>query len=256
MLKDRLKPRNQPPGGKDFLQSLEIGFLMHELKTPLAVVETGLRSLIDRPDKYGDLSPSQEKTLKRVLRNSERLKELVYSLLEIGRSEHGVIKAEKFKPEQILKTIIIECLEGVGLETEDRSPADLDRAGVALSIAPEAAGLEVRQDESKFRHIVSNLILNALNHRTERIAVGLSTAGHRFLVEVRDDGPGIPEEVRETVFLPYRQNNAPATTASGGHGLGLAIANSLARSLGGKVAINSSAEPGASFIVSLPREAK
>lgn len=256
MLKDRLKPRNQPTGEKNFLQSLEIGFLMHELKTPLAVVETGLRSLIERPDKFGSLSPGQEKTLKRVLRNSDKLKELVYSLLEIGRSQHGVIKAVEFKPEQTLTKIIFDCLEGLGLEAEDRSAADLERAGVAFEVAPEAAGLVVRQDESKFRHIASNLILNALNHRTERIMIGLSSAGFEFQVEVRDDGPGIPEEARKTVFLPYRQNNAPATTASGGHGLGLAIADSLARSLGGKVEIKCSVEPGASFIVSLPREAK
>jgi signal transduction histidine kinase len=74
---------------ENFFRDVEIEFLIHELKDPLAIIETGLRTLLERQDKYGSLAPRQEKTLKRTLRNSKKARQMLANLLEIGRSESG-----------------------------------------------------------------------------------------------------------------------------------------------------------------------
>ncbi|MGD2097594.1 MAG: hypothetical protein PVG35_08445, partial [Desulfobacterales bacterium] len=55
---------------EQFFRDIEIEFLVHELKDPIAIIETGLRTLLERQDKFGPLSERQQNTLKRTLRNS------------------------------------------------------------------------------------------------------------------------------------------------------------------------------------------
>ncbi|MBT8332423.1 MAG: hypothetical protein KJP06_08860, partial [Deltaproteobacteria bacterium] len=69
---------------EQFFKEIEIEFLVHELKDPIAIIETGLRTLLERQDKFGPLSKRQENTLKRTLRNSKKARELLHSMLEIG----------------------------------------------------------------------------------------------------------------------------------------------------------------------------
>ena len=57
---------------EQFFREIEIEFLVHELKDPIAIIETGLRTLLERQDKFGALSARQENTLKRTLRNSKK----------------------------------------------------------------------------------------------------------------------------------------------------------------------------------------
>ena len=57
---------------EQFFRDIEIEFLVHELKDPIAIIETGLRTLLERQDKFGPLSERQENTLKRTLRNSKK----------------------------------------------------------------------------------------------------------------------------------------------------------------------------------------
>ena len=83
---------------QNFFRDVEIEFLIHELKDPLSIIETGLRTLLERQDKYGSLAPRQEKTLQRTLRNSRKARQMLNNLLEIGRSESGCFFSCRFQP--------------------------------------------------------------------------------------------------------------------------------------------------------------
>ena len=81
--------KDKQQSSEQFFRDLEIEFLVHELKGPMAVIETGLRTLLERAEKYGPLTPRQEKILKRSLRNSRKARAMLNGLLEIGRAGSG-----------------------------------------------------------------------------------------------------------------------------------------------------------------------
>jgi signal transduction histidine kinase len=111
---------------------------------------------------------------------------------------------------------------------------------------------EIIHDEAKFSQIVGNLIRNALRFRKEKLEVRLFPENERIVVEVGDDGPGIKQEDHERIFQPYVQTETGLSAAKKGHGLGLAGALILARSLGGDVSVQSEAGKGATFRFTLP----
>jgi two-component system, OmpR family, sensor kinase len=103
--------------------------------------------------------------------------------------------------------------------------------------------------------MVLNLLENAVRHTPpdSRIELRLKADQSAATIEVADDGPGIPTDMREHVFDRFARANGPADTAAGGGtGLGLAIVRAVARSHGGEVAVSESDLGGALFRVQLP----
>src|SRR3989339_618414 len=94
---------------KTFFREVQIEFLIHELKDPISVIETGIKTLLTKRDKYGSLSASQEKTLNRALRNTKKAWEMLNSLLEIGRSEAGCFISCRFQPAQVAYETLLEA---------------------------------------------------------------------------------------------------------------------------------------------------
>ncbi len=246
---------------EQFFRDIEIEFLIHELKDPIAIIETGLRTLLERQDKFGALSTRQEKTLKRTLRNSKKARDLLHNMLEIGRAEAGCFLGERFLP----STSILQALEGAlesnawgifekyaDFNSEPEALAYLRTCGIVVDISPQMKDLEIFQDEIKFRQIVGNLMKNALHHRQQRVEVRLEQEGDDLVVAVSDDGPGIEPEHHEMVFQRYAQVKECALVARKGHGLGLAGANIISRCLGGKLTLESTKGQGATFRLKIP----
>lgn len=246
---------------EQFFKDIEIEFLVHELKDPIAIIETGLRTLLERQDKFGSLSKRQENTLKRTLRNSKKARELLHSMLEIGRAETGCFLGERFRPAQSILQALGDALEtnaGAIYEkyaeytSETEALGYLKTCGIVLDISPQTNDLEMFQDESKFRQIVGNLMKNALHHRQKRVEVRLERDGDDLMVAVRDDGPGIDPEHHEMVFKRYAQVKECEIVSRKGHGLGLAGANIISRCLGGKLNLESEKGRGATFRLTIP----
>jgi len=251
-----------PP--ESFFREIQIEFLIHELKGPVSVIETGLRTLLEKQEKFGPLSSKQERTLQRALKNAKKTREMINGLLEIGRSEAGCFLCCRFQPGKAVRDVLIEELEtlAIGLETltigtissakSDGQIQDLVPYGVFLNIDAQTASAEMLQDETKFRQIFGNLIKNALRHRKTRIDIRVSQENNRLVVDVSDDGPGVNPEDHELIFKRYVQANQGATLNRTGHGLGLAGALIMARSLGGDIRLKSEAGKGATFRLILP----
>ena len=78
--------RQSQESTEHFFREVQIEFLIHELKDPISIIQTGIKTLLDKRDKFGPLTPRQEKTLQRVLRNTKKTWEMLNNLLEIGFS--------------------------------------------------------------------------------------------------------------------------------------------------------------------------
>ena len=253
----------QSAGGKaeKFFRDIEIEFLVHELKDPIAIIETGLRTLLERQDKFGVLSARQESTLKRTLRNSKKARELLHNLLEIGRSESGCFIGERFQPAESTFQALKDALETYAWNLFEKFDTYDDQAkaieylatsGISFQVAPEVIGLEIFQDEIKLRQVVGNLIKNALHHRKERVEIRLLLDKENLVIAVTDDGPGIEPENHEMVFRRYAQVKECSVVPRKGHGLGLAGANIISRCLGGSLKLESEKGRGATFRLKIP----
>lgn len=255
--------KNQPESKRKetFFREIQIEFLLHELKDPVSIINAGTRMLLDKREKYGPLTPRQEKTLNRVLRNTIKTQEMLRDLLEVGRSESGNFVCGRFRPASVTIDVIMEVLEAKSNQTYElaRSYQQKDEVlkflannGVLIDIAPQVAPTEMLQDEIKFRQIVANLIRNALHYRKDRVEINLKKDNDRLLLEVIDDGPGIDPEHHQLIFQRYTQVNSCSVLSRQSHGLGLAGALILARCLGGDIEINSEKGKGATFRLILP----
>lgn len=242
---------------KPFFREIQIEFLIHELKGPVSIIETGLRTLLEKQEKFGPLSSKQERTLQRALKNAKKTREMLYDLLEIGRSEAGCFLCRRFQPAKAVQDLLIEELESftigkMSAEKKDWKMHELETYGVFLNIDKQLASTEMLQDETKFHQILGNLIKNALRHRKTRIEINVSQENNQLVIDVSDDGPGVNPEDHELIFKRYMQANQTAALDRNGHGLGLAGALIMARSLGGNIRLKSEAGKGATFRLILP----
>ncbi len=252
------KKANEPD---HFFRDLDIEFLIHELKTPLCIIETGMRTLLEKEDKFGKLSHKQSRTLKRSLKNTVKAREMIYSLLEIGRCEAEVFAFSEFSPGETVLCTLVDSIEAVSgdlfneiepLKTRQDLLKVLCKNNIFLTVSPSADEQTVYQDQLKLRHILANLIQNALYYKTQRIDILVDIQGEVLSIDIGDDGPGIAPENHKAVFERYKQIYLEAVADRSGHGLGLAGAYILAKRLKGDIRIISRKTPGALFRITLP----
>jgi len=247
---------------EEFFQNLNIEFLIHELKDPIAVIETGARTLLEKQEKFGELTSRQERTVKRVIRNTRKARDMLYSLLEVGRSEAGSFACGHFKPVETTYTVLCNCLELKTPSIADElqrlpdmiaATAYLDSCGIHFSAPPEMSTSVINQDIAKYRQIIANLVKNALHFKRNRMQINLETKNEYLRVAVMDDGPGVDPEDCEHIFKRYSQSKDCALTSRQGHGLGLAGARTMARYLGGDIELTCDPDKGTIFRLTLPK---
>jgi len=246
---------------EQFFDDINIEFLIHELKGPIAIIETGVRTLLDKQEKFGPLAPRQERILKRVLKNSQRARTMLYDLLETGRSEAGCVVCRGFQPAKATYETLIHALEimandifyqAVSYQAEEEKLHFLSTCGIFLKIDAPVSEAQMFQDEVKFRQITGNLMKNALHHRKRQLEIEMHLENDELIVAVRDDGPGVKPSHHEAIFRRYTQVAANPDINRMGHGLGLAGAMITARTLGGDITIESEEGKGAAFRLNLP----
>lgn len=249
------------PADGGFFREINVEFLIHELKDPISVFETAVRMLLEKRDKFGQLTQRQEKTLKRALRSSKKARSLLADLLEVGRSDAGCVQSCRFNPVAAVDEVLLEALEasdaGLWESLQEIGPevnraAVLSQHGIHFTCSDGVRHAELVQDEAKFRQIVGNLMKNALQHRYRRLEIGIQCREDQLCIDVVDDGPGVEQENRELIFQRYTRLQECVILSRTGHGLGLAGARILARHLGGDITVKSNRGTGAAFCFRLP----
>ncbi|MEO3856063.1 ATP-binding protein [Acrocarpospora sp. B8E8] len=202
----------------------------HELRSPLASIRLQLEVALNHPE-----GQDWRETAEGALEDTLRLARLAEDLLALARMDEG-------RPSR-------------------REPVDLnelvsrtaDRYGIAADLP--AATLTVTGDAMDLGRVLTNLIDNAVRHRTAKVAVALTQADsptpRTAEITITDDGPGIPAEDRERVFDRFTRLDTARSRDDGGAGLGLAIVRTTLHAHGGTIHLTD-ASPGLTAVVRLP----
>jgi signal transduction histidine kinase len=211
----------------------------HELRTPLTSVLANLELL---QASLGSPGQAEDREIvDSALRSSRRMSRLVSDLLLLARADAGRMAAHKRV--DLAEIAGDAALEAMPLMGARRFVIDNDRP------------LRVEGSADELHRMILNLLDNAARHTPDgaTIELRLSQQGDDAVVEVADDGPGVPEAMRTQIFDRFVRGEGPADTARGtGTGLGLAIVSAVAASHGGTVEASESASGGALFRARIP----
>ncbi|RLS64139.1 MAG: sensor histidine kinase [Planctomycetota bacterium] len=231
------------------LKSEFLANVSHELRTPLNSI-VGFAELLEelaRNDTTAD--PKRLRYIGNILTSGRSLLEMINELLQMAKLEAGRIDLS------IGPTDVADLLEG--LQAIMRPQASGKRIAIETSVEDGLPSIET--DPGKLQQILYNFLSNAIKFspvdtrvrvHAERMVRQERSVGVR--IWVIDQGPGIPEDMQDTVFEKFRQVDASHTREHSGTGLGLAICKELADRLGGSVGLKSAPGRGAHFFVELP----
>jgi signal transduction histidine kinase len=192
----------------------------HELRTPLTNIRVHIEAAQD-----GVVAPDA-KFLTSIEEEATTLSRLVDDLQQLSLAEAGVLRLEL---------------------SEVRVAEIIERAAPPSVIRSVPEDLVVRADARRMVQVVRNLVNNALAHAESRVEVSASRLGDVVEIRVTDDGPGVPPEHAERIFDRFYRVDESRSRATGGAGLGLAIARQLVELHGGKIWYEKPA-----FVIALP----
>ena len=206
----------------------------HEIRTPIARLEFGLELL--RSAAGAEARPALEARIAAMEQDLRELNALMSELLGMAKLDSGqAMQRQPFA----LAPALRDCAAA--------QPAD---TAVEVRIAGDLGALE--GDRRLLMRAVGNLLGNAAKYGAGRVLLHAAREGGQVAIAVEDDGPGIPPAERERVFEPFYRLDSSRDRASGGFGLGLAIAHKAVALHGGSLRVEDSELGGARFLIHLP----
>jgi len=224
-----------------------LGNAAHELKTPVAVMKSTLQSLVQRPRTEDDY----RRGIQQSLEDLERLEQLLQWMLRLARAEqwaHGALRRD-------LEVIDINATCEEAIE-RIRNLAQSRNTAVHLSTN---GPVPFRADPEDLQLVWINLLENAVRYSPEGSSVEVAVTrnnGGPFHIVFQDHGPGIPPHDLPHVFERFYRGDRSRTRATGGFGLGLAIAKALVEAYGGTISAESQPGRGTRMTVQLPSTAR
>jgi signal transduction histidine kinase len=201
----------------------------HELRSPLTRLKVAVELVNDPEMKV------------RMAADLAEMEIMIGELLELERLRDGRgIKTSR----QNLVAVLDEVAHGF----HDRPPG--------VHVTPATPEILVNLDADRIRTVFRNLLENAVKYslpdsRPIRVSVALN--GDKVIIRVSDDGPGIPERDKASLFEPFFRVDRSRSKKTGGYGLGLSISKRIVEAHGGTIAADNNAKRGASFVVTLPK---
>jgi len=238
--KTELEKQNEKLSEVSRLKTSFLSNMSHELRTPLNSV-IALSGVLSR--KLADQIPKEEYSYLEIIeRNGRNLLTLINDILDISRIEAGREEVD------VNKFIANDSIDEVIAMIQPQA----DQQNIELQYESEEA-IIIRSDVHKFRHILQNLIGNAVKFTEKgRVTVSSQRSENNIIVKVIDTGIGIAEEHLPYIFDEFRQADGSTSRRFGGTGLGLAISKKYANLLGGTISVKSTLNKGSEFTLSLP----
>lgn len=207
--------------------------IIHDLRNPLATITTAAEVL-----RNDSISRHRRQTMiETQVRASNRMSAMLTEVLEFSRGNYKL-----YREVQPLRSIV----EQVALEFNAQfSHLDVD---LVTQIPHD---ILVNADAERMERVLANMLVNAVQAMSAggQIEISATLTGSVALMHVIDDGPGIPEDIRERLFEPFISHGK-----EGGTGLGLAIARGIIEAHGGKIALSDTPGRGAHFLIEFPAE--
>jgi signal transduction histidine kinase len=211
----------------------------HELRTPLTVIQVELEAVIGRTDTSAEVRELAGSVLEEVA----RLRKIVEGLFALSRLDAGEALA---KPAPFdLGELAATTADQMCLLAEDK--------GISIT-CHSAPNVIVEGDRSRLKQVIVNLLDNAIKYTSEggKVEVRAIARDARAVLEVSDNGIGIPTEALPHVFERFFRVDKARSRDLGGAGLGLSIVKSVCVAHGGQVEVQSKEGEGSRFIVELP----
>jgi signal transduction histidine kinase len=214
-----------------------VSLVSHELRSPMAAVIGAARTLQGR---WRELTPGQRESFLGLIGDeTSRLARLIDDVLDTSRIEAGTFSFTFSDVD--LGELLRDVVAAAGLAQDE------------VQLTTDVGTLpRVRGDRERLRQVIQNLVDNAVKYSSAggRVHVSASTEDGHVLVDVADEGPGIPREDRELIFEKFGRSGSGTTKP--GTGLGLFIARSIAEAHGGTLDVESAPERGSVFRLELP----
>ena len=213
--------------------------LSHDLRAPLRSI-MGFSEIISRRHK-GNLNEEGQEYFDYILEASKNMNALIEDLLRFSRLTKGEIEKKGVDLNQLLNTVL-QNLKG-----------DIDDSNAQIIISDPLP--EITADKILISQILTNLLLNAITYHREGVTpvinISIEDAVNEFVIKVKDNGQGIPEEHHEKIFNIFQrlhsQDKYPGT------GIGLAIVKKAVNALNGKISLESEDGTGTIFYINLPK---
>ncbi len=212
----------------------------HELRTPLSAILGW--SVIARRHAC---APEVERALSIIERNARAQMRIIEDVLDLGRIVGGKMRLE------LSTTRVADAIEGAVLAV--RPAADSKRVRLDVRVDEDTGDIDA--DPDRLQQIVWNVLSNAIKFTPSGGRVEVSSARREpaVIIEIRDDGLGIPADFLPSVFEPFRQADGSTARRQGGLGLGLSIVKELVHAHGGTISAQSEGEGrGATFTIEMP----
>lgn len=219
----------------DEMKNAFLTAVSHELRTPLASV-LGYGITLSQEDVE---FPEEDRRdmMRRLVRNAKRLETLLGDLLDVDRMSRGILEPKRHPTDlaELAHRVVAQA------ELQDRS------------IAVDVDSVTIEVDAPMVERILENLLMNAGKHTPPGTAVRLSIqrVEDGAVIAVDDHGPGVPDALKETVFLPF-ERGPEAPQHAPGTGIGLSLVSRFAELHGGRAWVDDAPGGGASFRVFLP----
>jgi two-component system sensor histidine kinase KdpD len=211
----------------------------HDLRTPLSAAKaavTGLRStdVSWSPDEHDELLATADESL-------DQLNDVVTNLLDMSRLQVGALAVQR-------RSVALD-------EVVPTALAHLGAPGGAIAVEISDDLPEVLADPGLLERVLVNLVANALRHSPTGTAVRLCAAqvGERVQLRISDQGPGVPDALKEEMFVAFQRLHDRSTSATGpGVGLGLAISRGFVEAMQGRLEAEDTPGGGLTMTVELP----
>lgn len=231
----------------DKMKLTSVSTVSHELRTPLTSIKGALRLL--EAGNLGNMSSQAERMISIAHRNSDRLLALVNDILELEKIESGELNVS-------LQNVDLQELL---LEASEAHASYADDAGVRFCVEPSGHPTMVRADPDRLMQVLANLMSNAAKFSPAGSAVKLYVEDiddDIWRICIEDQGPGIPESARKTLFDSFFQVTADEHYARPGTGLGLTISKRLMDLHGGSISFTTELGQGSIFHCDLKKHAE
>ena len=212
--------------------------IAHEIRNPITAAKSLVQQMSEEPN-----SEDNPEYARVAVEELERVERSITHLLRFARDEDM----------RVADVSMADVLESAIETFRDRAARD----GVEITRSFDTEGI-VQGDADKLRRIVINLVGNGIDAMTDArvesprmdVSMGENLAGTEVWVRVKDNGAGIPKELREKIFSPF------VTSKSGGTGLGLPITKKLVEAHGGSIELLSEPGEGTEFVLTIPKRAQ
>jgi len=232
-----VRSRRSGPGVGSFHDPETVmAVVAHELLSPLTAI-AGFSSLLHH-DRHRMSANEVEEAFSALERQSASLTGILEDLLELGRSHSGVMPDGE---PVVLNEAICDALE-VAPPPEGRS----------VAVHSDSAALSVLANRRDLARVVVNLLKNAYRHGGSHVTIGCEDRMGETVLVIEDDGPGVPEHLVPTLFMPFTRGRSRDGGVTAGAGVGLALAREMVGAIGGRIEYDLAAPHGARFTITLP----